>query len=70
MTSAQNVILDSIWKVEFANPVMDCVSSVVMLITAPSVSLMFHTLIKKINVNVLTAFISTKNKKAVLLALN
>ena len=70
MTSAQNVILDSIWKAEFASPVMDCVSSVVMPITAPSVSLMFHTLIKKINVNVLTAFISTKNKKAVLLALN
>jgi hypothetical protein len=52
MASALNVKLDSIWKKKFASPVMDCVLSVVMPITAPSVSLMFHTLIKKINVNV------------------
>ena len=52
MASALNVKLDSIWKKKFASPVMDYVLSVVMPITAPSVSLMFHTLIKKINVNV------------------
>jgi hypothetical protein len=51
MASALNVIRDSIWKVVFVSPVMDCVLSVVMPITAPSASLMFHNLITKINVN-------------------
>jgi hypothetical protein len=69
MASALNVIPDSIWKVEFASPVLDCVSSVVMLMIALSVSLMFQTLTKKINANVKPAFILTKNIKTVFLAL-
>ena len=52
MANAINVILDSIWRAEFASPVMECASSVVMPITAQSVSPKFHNLIKKINANV------------------
>jgi hypothetical protein len=70
MASVVNVILDSIRKAEFVSPVLDCVSSVVMPITVPSVSQMFHNLIKKINVNVKPAIILSKNRKTVFLALN
>ena len=69
MASALNVILDYILKTEFVSSVMDCVSNVVMPINASSVSLMFQSLIKKINVNVKPAFIWKKNKKVVFLAL-
>ena len=69
MASALNVILDYILKTEFVSSVMDCVSNVVMPINAPSVSLMFQSLIKKINVNVKPAFICKNNKKVVFLAL-
>jgi hypothetical protein len=69
MASALNVILDYILKTEFVSSVMDCVSNVVMPINAPSVSLMFQSLIKKINVNVKPAFIRKNNKKVVFLAL-
>jgi hypothetical protein len=69
MANALNVKLDSIWKAKFASLVLDCVSSVVMPIFAPSVILMHQNLIKKINANVKPAIILIKNRKTVLLAL-
>ena len=70
MASAQNVILDSIRKAEFASLVLDCVPIVLMRITVPIVSQKFPYLIRIINVNVKPAFISSKNRNNVFLAIN
>jgi hypothetical protein len=56
MTNVQNVILDFIWKVNFASLVMDYALNVAVLWLARSVNLMYHTLILTENVSACLVF--------------